>query len=125
MALATAADAPALERALRRRWYAVETFVEGDITYIFADRFRWAELGTILTHGAVIFFILGAVISRASGYSADLFIGEGESKPVFQSVGRPDQMQVQLLDAVGSFNARGQPLDYRGRSWPSSRAASW
>lgn len=105
----------ALAGALRRRWYAVETFAEGETTYLFADRFRWAEMGTILTHLSVPLFIVAAVVSRTSGFSADLFIGEGQSAPVFQEVARADQMQVQVIDAVGTFNERGQPLDYRSQ----------
>ncbi|HKZ50226.1 MAG TPA: cytochrome c biogenesis protein ResB [Dehalococcoidia bacterium] len=110
-----AVEADALEAALRRRWYAVERFQEGKATYLFADRFRWAEMGTILTHAAVVLFILAAVVSRASGFARDILIAEGGSAPVFDVVAQPDQMQVHLLDAVGSFDARGQPLDYRSQ----------
>jgi cytochrome c biogenesis protein ResB len=109
----TAMDADAFETALRRRWYAVERFPEGGTTYFFADRFRWAEMGTILTHAAVVLFVVAAVVSRVSGFSTDLFIAEGASAPVFAQVARADQMQARVLDAVGTFDARGQPLDYR------------
>ena len=108
--------AAVLERVLRRRWYAVERFREGDeVTYLFSDRFRWAEVGTLLTHAAVILFIVAAVVSRAGEFSRDVLIAEGESTPVFEEVANPDQMQVQLVEAVGSFDETGQPLDYRSQ----------
>ncbi|MBI1885361.1 MAG: cytochrome c biogenesis protein ResB, partial [Chloroflexi bacterium] len=103
----------ALEAVLRRHRYKVERVQEGEATYLFADRFPWAQGGTLLTHAAVILFILAAVVSRATGFEAPLFIAEGSTAPVFPVVSRPDQMQVRVLDTIGRFNERGQPLDYR------------
>ncbi len=112
--LAQAVDIEALEGALRRARYRVERFPEGDATYLFADRFQWAQLGTLFTHAAVILFIVAAAVSRMDAFSADLFLSEGSTEPVF-AVKSPDQMQVELTDAVGLFAVDGQPLDYRSR----------
>jgi len=109
------ADPTALERALRRRLYRVERFPVGDRTYLFADRFPWAQAGTLLSHGAVVLFILAAAVGRSSSFDMPLLIPEGESRPVFPSVGHPQQMHVQVLDAIGRFDVEGRPLDYRSQ----------
>ncbi len=112
--LAGTVDAPALEGVLRSSRYRVERFQEGGATYLFADRYPWAQMGTLLTHAAVIIFIVSAVVSRMDSYSAPLFLSEGSTLPVFP-VRDPDQMQVQLVDAHAAFNADGLPLDYRSQ----------
>lgn len=105
-------DADRLAATLRRSRYRVERFDEHGATYLFADRFAWAQVGTLITHAAVILFILSAVVSRADAFSSPLFLAEGATLPVFP-VRDPNQMQVELHDARGQFAPDGQPLDYR------------
>ncbi|HZP26512.1 MAG TPA: cytochrome c biogenesis protein ResB, partial [Dehalococcoidia bacterium] len=105
-----AADFAAL---LRRKRFKVDTFVEPEATYLFADRFAWAQFATVLTHAAIVVFVLAAVVSRADGFSEPLFIGEGATAPVFPVVAQPNQMQVKILDAIGVYGADGLPTDYR------------
>ncbi|MBI2912418.1 MAG: cytochrome c biogenesis protein ResB [Chloroflexi bacterium] len=112
--LATALAAPALERALRRHRYRVDRFQEENATYLFADRYPWAQMGTLLTHAAVIIFIVAAVVSRMDSFEAPLFLSEGATLPVFP-VRDANQMQVQLVDAHAAFSADGRPLDYRSQ----------
>lgn len=112
--LAMAVDAAALQGALRRGRYRVERFQEGETTYLFADRFPWAQVGTLLTHAAVILFIMAAVVSRMDSFSAPLFLSEGSTLPVFP-LRDVNQMQVELLDARAAFSQEGQPLDYRSQ----------
>ncbi len=107
-----AIDIDRLEGALRARRYRVERVAEGGATYLFADRFQWAQFGSLLTHAAVIVFILSAVVSRIDAFSSPLFLSEGNTLPVFP-VKDPNQMQVQLVDSYAQFAADGQPLDYR------------
>jgi cytochrome c biogenesis protein ResB len=107
-----AVDADRLAEALKARRYRVETMVEGDATYLFADRFQWAQLGTLLTHAAIIVFILSAVVSRVDAFSSPLFMAEGSTLPVFP-VSDPDQIQVEVTNVHSEFAADGQPLDYR------------
>jgi cytochrome c biogenesis protein ResB len=106
------AAGPGLEAVLRRR-YAVERYQEGDTLYLFADRFRFAQLATFVSHLALIVLLAAALVSRLSGFSNGLMIAEGASKPVFLEPTHPNQMQVQLLDAVGRFSLQGEPLEYR------------
>lgn len=106
------ADPDALEGVLCRHRYRVERTQDGDTIYLFADRFRWAQLGTFVSHLALILFIAAALVSRFTGFSTSLLIAEGTSAPVF-SLSHSNQMQVHALDVVGRFNEEGQPLDYR------------
>lgn len=108
----TPSDAAALEAVLRRHHYRLERIEEGQAVYLFADRFSWAQLGTFLTHLALILFIVGALVSKLTGFSQSLFLAEGASAAVLPS-GQADQMQVQVIDAVGRFSEEGRPLDYR------------
>jgi len=108
----TSAEPLALESVLRRRRYRVERVQEGETTYLFADRYSWAQLGTFVSHLALILFIAGALVSKFTGFSQDLFVGEGTTAPVF-AVSNPNQMQVRVLDTVARFDPQGRPLDYR------------
>lgn len=111
-ATAEALDPERFEAELRRQRYRVERHTDGAVTYFFADRFASAQLGTLLTHAAVIVFILSAVVSRMDAFESGLFLAEGATLPVFP-VRNPEQIQVELVDAVGEFSPAGQALDYR------------
>jgi cytochrome c biogenesis protein ResB len=105
-------DVARLEAGLRGARYKVERWQEGPVTLLFADRFQFARLGSLLTHAAVIVFILAAVVSRVDAFSSGLFLAEGSTLPVFP-VKNEKQMQVQLVDSYAEFAPDGQPLDYR------------
>jgi cytochrome c biogenesis protein ResB len=107
-----AIDPSSLEAALRGARYRVERTEEGGAIYLFADRFQWAQLGSLLTHTAIIVFILSAVVSRVDAFSSPLFLAEGGTLPVFP-VNDPGQIQVELRNAHAQFAPDGQPLDYR------------
>ncbi len=100
-----------LESALRRQRYAVERYQEGETTYLFADRFQFAQLATFATHLAVVVLLAGGLVSWFSGFSNGMFIAEGATAPVFPLT-HPDQMQVELVDAVGRFSPEGRALEY-------------
>ncbi len=105
-------DADRLEALLRSKRYKVERTEDAGATYIFADRFQIAQLGTLLTHAAIIVFVLSAVVRRVDAYSAPLFLAEGGTLPVF-AVSNPNQIQVQLTNSYARFDDLGAPLDYR------------
>jgi len=100
-----------LEGALRRSRYSVDRFEDEGATYLFADRFAWAQLGTLFTHAAIVIFILAAVVSRVDTFSTGLFLAEGATLPVFP-VRDANQIQVELVDSFAEFAEDGQPLDY-------------
>jgi cytochrome c biogenesis protein ResB len=104
-------DAGRLESALRKSRYVVDRFDEPGATYLFADRFAWAQLGTLFTHVAVVVFIAAAVFSRIDSFENGLFLAEGATLPVFP-VANANQIQVELVDTHGEFTEDGRPLDY-------------
>jgi cytochrome c biogenesis protein len=105
-------ETESLAAALGARRYKVHIDEAEGGAYIFADKLQWAQLGTFLTHAAVIIFILAAIVSRADAFSSGLFLAEGTTLPIF-AVSDPDQIQVQLEDTYAEFGPDGQPLDYR------------
>jgi cytochrome c biogenesis protein ResB len=114
VALATPAGAAAaqLEALLRRRRFRVRAHGEGDAVYLFADRFAWAQLGSFLSHGAIVLFLAGGLVSHFGGYTQDLLIAEGTTSPVFP-VSHREQIQVEVQDAVARFDDEGRARDFR------------
>lgn len=108
----SAVDVDRLEALLRAKRYKVDRMEDSGATYLFADRFQIAQLGTLLTHVAIIVFVLSAVVRRVDAFAAPLFLAEGEVLPVY-AVSNPNQIQVKLDDSYASFNENGVPLDYR------------
>jgi cytochrome c biogenesis protein len=109
--VAYGADPEMVERVLRRRRFKVWRLEESGVTYLFADRFPWASLGTILSHLALILFLAGALVSKLDGFGTNLTIAESATAPVFP-VGQGSQIVVQVQEAVGAFDLEGRPLDY-------------
>jgi len=108
-----AADPAALAAELRRRRYNVTENEEGTSTYVFADRFAWAQLATFVSHLALILFLAGGLVTLITAREEQIFVGEGEAAvPVF-STDDADHMQVYVEDAVGRFDEAGFPRDFR------------
>jgi cytochrome c biogenesis protein len=105
-------SAVALESELRRRRYRVKTTQEGDATYLFADRYPWAQFATFISHLALILFLAGGFVTVITAKEQQILIGEGETPlPVF-GINDPDHMQIYVNDAVGKFDNAGFPLDF-------------
>jgi cytochrome c biogenesis protein len=109
-----AADAGVVTAALRSARFSLRVRRENGATYIFADRFAWAQLATFVSHLALVLFIAGGLVSALTGFTSNAFAGEGTTVPVF-AVTDPDQIQVRVDDAVGVYGERGNPLDFRTR----------
>ena len=105
-------DTTTLERTLRRLRFRVRTDVEQDATYVFADRYPWTQLSTFVSHLALILFISGGLITHLTGFTSNIFAGEGTTTPVF-AVSNPNQLQVRVDEAVGKFGDKGNALDFR------------
>jgi cytochrome c biogenesis protein ResB len=101
-----------LAAELRRARYRVVEERDGDVRYLFADRFAWAQLGTFASHLALILFLAGGLVSRLTSFEENLFIGEGTTQPVFPARSER-QLQIEVVDASASFDDRGRPLDFR------------
>jgi cytochrome c biogenesis protein len=101
-----------LTRQLQKRRYRVTTSVEGESTYLFADRYPWAQFATFVSHLALILFLAGGFVTVITARDQQLLIGEGEpALPVF-AIDDPDHMQVYVQDAIGRFDETGFPLYY-------------
>lgn len=107
-----APEVPSLVRALGRRRFRVATRVEGGATYLFADRFPWAQLATFVSHLALILFVTGGFVTVMTARDRQIFIAEGTTTPVFAITDR-DHMQVYVEKAIARFDASGFPRDYR------------
>jgi len=101
-----------IESTLRDMRFRTERTDEGGATYLFADRYPWAQLATFVSHLALILFIAGGLVTALTGFEADAFAGEGTTTPVF-AVKDPSQLQVRIDDAVGVFGEEGNALDFR------------
>jgi cytochrome c biogenesis protein len=109
----SAANAGSLARELARKRYRVTTAVEGGATYVFADRYPWAQFATFVSHLALILFLAGGFVTVITSREQQVFVAEGEpAYPVF-AIDDRDHMQLYVEDAVGRFDDSGFPLDYR------------
>lgn len=107
-----AVESPALHDALRRMRFRTRTEERDGATYVFADRYPWAQLATFVSHMALILFIAGGIVTWATGFTSEIFAGTGTVTPVF-AVKNPNQLQVRIDDAVGRYGPNGNALDFR------------
>ena len=103
----TPADPAAITAALRRNRYSVqEVRRDGEATYLFAEKFSWAQLGTFVSHLALILFLAGGIVTHFVGFSSEIVIPEGRTEPVFATI-HAGQMQVKNVNAAEDINAQG------------------
>ena len=112
-ATGTDATAATLAAAMRRRRYRVKIEQRDGATYLFADRFAWAQLATFLSHLALILLIVGTLVTKFGGEELQFWVGEGQSHPLFATGGDRQQVQIIVDDAIARFNDDGQALDFR------------
>lgn len=109
----TSPDVDSLAAQLRHRRYRVTTTTEGNATYLFADRFPWAQFATFVSHLALILFLAGGLVTLITSKEQQVLVAEGENAlPVF-ALSDPNHMQLYIEDAIGRFDDTGFPLDYR------------
>jgi len=108
---ATPAEASAVAAALRRKHYRVDVTQRDGATYLFADRFGWAQFGTFVSHLSLILFMSGAIVTKLVGFSVDLSIPQGQTAPVFPTI-HAGQMQILNRNAGDTPDANGNPTRY-------------
>ena len=89
----TGVTSAAASAVLRRRRFHVRTAVDGDSTYLYADRNRWPRLATLLTHAGLVLFLVAAAVSGRFGFETGLLIPQGEAVPV-ERLGTPGNLVV-------------------------------
>ena len=113
LAVASQATPAGVSAGLRRRRYHVEEVRrEGETVYLFADRFAWVQLGTFVSHLALLMLLVGALLTVLLGYSRALVIAEATpAAPVFDRAG-PGQLFVRVVDAFRGTDDRGNVIDF-------------
>ena len=105
-------DGSVLPEILRREGYRVRVEPAAGVTHLLAERNRFAPLASLATHGALLMFVLGAVVTARFGYETVLKVPVGETRPT----GFPNDPQTVLVENeefIARFGEAGNPLDYR------------
>lgn len=107
-----AGAADAVRQALARRHYRVLADEQGGATYLYADRNRWARLGTLIAHLSVALIVLGFAWSQGWGWrERAVALGPGE----LHQVGHDNGFQVRCDGFEVERYPGGLPKDYRAR----------
>ncbi|GAB4330320.1 MAG: hypothetical protein Kow0010_15220 [Dehalococcoidia bacterium] len=108
--------ADAVEALLRRRRYRVERTLERDgATYLFAERFGWAQYGTFLSHLALLMLLVGGLLTTLAGFDRTLALAEGRAAAPVLSTPGADQIFVAMLDAHRGIDEQGNIIDFRSQ----------
>jgi cytochrome c biogenesis protein len=111
----TAHDAPAelgrqLTTSLQRSGYRVLTEDRGGEVHLYADRFRYAKLGTFPFHLALILILVGGIVGARYGFRDKTFIiPEGSVRELGHGTG----LSVKLDDFSDTYQENGAPKEYR------------
>ena len=106
-------DGSGLPALLSRARYRVSLESAGGVTHLLAERNQFAPLASLVSHGALVFFVVGAgIVTPRFGYETALKVPIGETRPT----GFPTDPQTVLVkneDFVATFNPAGIPLEFR------------
>lgn len=106
-------DGSVLPALLRKAGYRVSLESAGGVKHLLAERHRFAPVASLVSHGALVFFVLGAgIVTPRFGYETALKVPIGETRPT----GFPTDPQTVLVkneDFVATFNPAGIPLEFR------------
>jgi cytochrome c biogenesis protein len=96
--------------ALQKKRYRVLSAQQGDATHIYADKNRWAKLGTFPFHLALILILIGGIVGARYGFKENEFIiPEGSVREVGHGTG----LSVKLEQFSDSWREDGTPASYR------------
>jgi cytochrome c biogenesis protein len=98
-----------LRSAMRKRHYRVLSTNDG-ILHVYADRFRWAPMGTVMTHLSLVLILAGAMAGSVWGFrDGNFMIPEGSTLPVTAIPG----LEARLVSFEDSYYSEtGAPSDY-------------
>lgn len=105
-------DGSVLPEILRRQGYRVRLDQAAGVTHLLAERNRFVPLASLVTHGALLLFVLGTVITARFGSETILKVPVGETRPT----GFPNDPETVLVENeafIARFDEAGKPLDYR------------
>ncbi len=109
-----AGGAQALEALLRKRRYRVtRAHAAGGVTELFAERHRWSQYATFVSHLALLLLLLGGLLTSLGGFQRTLALAEARpAAPLFRDPG-PGQIFVGMADAHRGVDADGNVVDFR------------
>jgi len=107
----TATDvAAALGQALRARHYRVLTELHGAEVHLYADKNRYARLGTFPFHLALIMLLIGGIVGARYGFrDAEFILTEGAEAPV----GHGTDLSVRLDSLSETYREDGSASEFR------------
>ena len=106
-------DGDHLPEILAAYRYRVRIDREGAVTHLFAERYRWSPLASLVTHAALPLFVVAmGFLTPRFGYEAHLKVPVGEIRPIL-GPGAPGNLLVENEFFVARYDERGQPFDYR------------
>lgn len=95
---------------LKKRRYRVLTEVRDGETHVYADRFRFAKLGTYPFHLALILILVGGIVGARYGFRDQQFIiPDGSTRDVGHGTG----LSVTLNHFSDIYRQDGSPKEYR------------
>ena len=95
---------------LRKRRYRVLTEVKDGDTHVYADRFRFAKLGTYPFHLALIMILVGGIVGAKYGFRDTSFIiPDGSTRDIGHGTG----LTVKLNHFSDVYRQDGSPAEYR------------
>lgn len=105
-----AAAVTAAQQVLSGRRYRVLTEVDGDRTYLYADKNRFGIFGTFVSHLGLVLCLLGAMIGNIFGWRDDVFtITDGSTR----EIGRGTNLAVRNDLFIDEYDVEtGQPSDF-------------
>lgn len=102
--------AQVIRASLGARGYRVLEEQETEARYLYADKHRFAPLGTFVSHFSLILVLAGAGLSGVLGFSEEgLVIPEGATREVGFNTG----LSVKAVSFVDEWYPEGPPKDYR------------
>ena len=94
----------------KKKRYRVLTEQHGDETHIYADKNRYAKLGTFPFHLALILVLIGGIVGARYGFKDNEFIIPVGST---RAVGHGTGLSVELVEFTDSWREDGIPAEYR------------
>jgi cytochrome c biogenesis protein len=99
-----------IEHVLRQKRYRFITEQVGDQVHFYADKNRWAKLGTYPFHLALILLLVGGIVSSMFGFrDVEFAIAEGETR----HVGHGTDLSVELVRFTDTYIPTGDAKQYR------------
>jgi cytochrome c biogenesis protein len=100
----------AAQDSLARRRYRIDTERNNGIAYLYAERGRWGQVGTLVSHASALLLVLAVVARPALGWrESGVTLLPGQTR----AVGNGHDLAVRSGSLTVERYPDGQPRDYR------------